>query len=1178
MYLKRLEIQGFKSFLEKTNLEFESGLTAVIGPNGSGKSNISDAIRWCLGEQSIKSLRGSKSEDIIFAGTENRKSVAFAEVSLIFNNEDNSLPIEFQEVVITRKLYRTGESGYFINKSPCRLKDILELFMDTGIGKDGYSSIGQGKIDEILSNKPEDRRNIFEEAAGITKYRVRKAESEKKLDLTKQNLIRINDIISEIELKLEPLKIQSEKAREFLVLNEKLKKIDIGIFLYKIEINKEKLKEVLQNKNVFEYTKKNEETSIEENQIKREALKNKINELILENEKIQEELLEYQNEIEKSNSKIEIGNQKIANNQKNEKRLLEENQSLLKSLEELEKEKNNKEQKKSELLKNKAGFEAKLREKEEELQRESSKLSEKELGIESKKLENDNFNEKKYENLNLLSEKNAILESLLEREKLIKKEKDTLIVEQDQTSIERNEIKNKIEELEQIKKSNSGLIKNLNNEMNLYNDNINKIQKNIDDQVAEEKNVESKLRFLKEMEAEKEGYQKSVKEIIKKFENDNGYCGVVANLISTDDKYKIAIEILLSGNIQNIVVKQEQDAKKMIEHLKLNNLGRASFLPVSTIKGNKNTNYKTIDGVFGIASELIEFKEEYRGIFENLLGRSVIVDNMETAIKFSKINSNFKIVTLDGDIIMPFGQMTGGSLTKKTNNILGRADEIKKLEIRLKELVEKNKLAIENKENYIKENLRKIEEFENIKLEEQKNDISIVSYNEKKLALDNVYNKILAQKEKIDIELKDINKNKIGIQEFKVKVQEEISVIEEKIKENNREISKYLDSQKEDKSIIEVLNNEVIDLRISVSSFDESDISINEIMERITNEINDKNLMIDKNKSQIQLWNEENKKILVQNSELQENIEKIKENQENNSIKLEEQKENRIKESENLEKIELEIEERNKTLQDLSEKIIRFELKETQINEENEIIINSLWDNYQLTPHGEKSEYELVDNIETSQKQLNEFKNKIRALGSINIDSIEEYKETSERYNLMTEQRIDLEYSMTQIYSAINEMTEKMKKQFKEKFEIINKNFSETFKELFGGGSAEIVLEDEKNVLESGIDIKVQPKGKKIQNMMLLSGGERALTAIAILFAILKMNPAPFCILDEIEAALDDVNVFRFADYLKKLNKLTQFLVITHRKGTMEAASTVYGVTMEENGVSKLLSIKLKEQ
>ena len=1182
MYLKRLEMQGFKSFADKTVLEFMPGITSVIGPNGSGKSNISDAIRWVLGEQSMKSLRGSKSEDIIFAGTQNRKSLGFAEASLVFDNTDGKLPVEYTEVTVTRKIYRSGESGYYINKTPCRLKDVLELFMDTGIGKDGYSIIGQGKIDEILSNKSEDRRHIFEEAAGIVKYRVRKVESEKKLEHTKLNLLRINDILSEIESNIEPLRIQSEKARKFLDLREELKSIEVGLFLYNIESYKEKLQKVIEDNEILK--SQNEEASNKMQEISdlKEKLKQEIDNITNNIENMQNLGFESEKEKERLNSEINISKERITNNKENDNRYNAEIEEIKLRIKDLEEEKKAKLDKKNNLFTNKEKFKKELEEKEKELEEANKKLSSKELEIEEKKKIVSDNTDAKYEKQANISTIEANLENIEKRKKQIATEIDFNISELDSTRLTKEEIAKVFYEIEDKKNKATKSLNEISSKseeterkIKEYDDTINKLS-------SEYRIKESRLKFLKETEREKEGYIRSVKNLLLDCEKDNslkkGLHGVLASILKTPKEYETAIEMTLGAALQNVVTETEQDAKKLVEHLRKNNLGRASFLPISTVKGKKLEKYnsKNINGIQGIASDLVEYNKKYEQIVLSFLGRTVIVDDMDTAISLAKQNNySFRIVTLKGDLINPSGAITGGSVAQKTVNILGRAREIEDLEKELKKINSKIEKIQQEKEEYLNDSESVLEEINSLEKSLQEIDIVYAADKQKLIAVEENIDRIQKRLEKLKAEKTELEKQKE--EEIKNKEQEEADIkrISEENIELNAIIEQFANLNKDNQTYIDDLNMDVTNLKISVSSFDESESSIDEMVERINLDIENNNSSIEskiKQKENIKLDNE-----TLENNikELLEKINEIDEKVNNSGNQVNELKAQRIEKNNSLSKAEKDYESQFEVIEGLKEQIVKIDVKKSKLEQDIEDVVNKLWEEYELTPNN-VGEYQKPENVQSTTKQVNKLRSQIKELGSINVDSIEEYNTTKQRYDFMCEQRLDLEDGIAKLKKVIQDMTSTMKTQFAKQFEIINKNFGEVFKELFGGGKAELILTDPENILECGIDIHVQPPGKKLQNMTLLSGGEKAFTAIALLFAILKINPSPFCVLDEIEAALDDVNVFRYADYLKKFTNNTQFLVITHRKGTMEAADTVYGITMEENGISKLLSMKLK--
>ena len=783
MYLKRLELQGFKSFADKTILELMPGITTVIGPNGSGKSNISDAIRWVLGEQSMKSLRGTKSLDIIFAGTQNRKSLGFAEASLVFDNSDGALPIEYTEVTVTRKIYRSGETGYYINKVPCRLKDVLELFMDTGIGKDGYSIIGQGKIDEILSNKSEDRRHIFEEAAGIVKYRTRKQESEKKLEHTKLNLLRINDILTEIEGNLEPLQMQADKAKKYLNLKEELKNIEIGLFVYNIEKYKQDLEKVVQDIEIMQSQCNDEEGRLERVKILKEELKSSIDEITETIENMSNIGFESQKQIEQLNSDINVAKTRIANNNENNDRYLKEIEEQNAKIQELKDEIEQKEAKKDNLKQNKEKFEKELNEKQAELDKLTEKLSSKELEIEGYKHTVEENTDKKYELQSEINAQNINYQNFEKRQAQIKQEMQSTISELDGTRLNKEDIAKQFNEIENKKNKAQNSLNEVAKQREEANQKIKSFESNINILSSEMRIKESRLKFLIETEKEKEGYIKSVKSLLKDCENikelGKGMNGVLANIIEVPDELQTAIEMCLGASLQNIVTETETDAKRLVEHLRKNNLGRASFLPISSVRGKKLDKIKGNEsGVIGIASDLVKYNKKYEQIILNLLGRTVIVDNMDTAIKVAKQNGyTFRIVTTEGDLINPSGAITGGSVAKKTVNILGRGKEIEKLEKEIKNLKQKIEKLENDKQNY-EESIEGILELSaNLEKELQEIDITYATEKQKVISINENIEKLEKRLNRLKEEQANLEKQKEEAVSTKGDLQVEINKI-----------------------------------------------------------------------------------------------------------------------------------------------------------------------------------------------------------------------------------------------------------------------------------------------------------------------------------------------------------------------------------------------------------------
>lgn len=958
----------------------------------------------------------------------------------------------------------------------------------------------------------------------------------------------------------------------------------MGLFLDNIDKYKQKIGEIIKDEEIIILQTKDEENKLEESLKEKNLLKTELENLILEIENIQNIGFESSSKIEKCRSDISIANEKITNNKESFDRYLKEIEEVEIKIKELEEEKVLRLDKKTKMFANLERFTNELKQKEEEFNSLNLKLSDEELKIESKKQELENLENEKLEKKSDVNLLNANYEHLNKQETDLKDEVQNNISELDASRIskeeiskifykidnERNEILSKIENISKEKKASELKLKE-------FDDNINK-------QLEEFRIKESRKKFLIETEKEKEGYGKAVKTLLIDCEKNDvlgkGVCGTLASLISVPKEYETAIEMCLGASLQNIVTQKEEDAKKLVEYLKKNALGRASFLPISAVKGKRlDVNVKKYSGAIGMASDLVEFDKKYEQIILNLLGRTLIVDNMDTAITISKQNAySFKIVTLGGDVVNPSGLISGGSVAQKTTSILGRSREIEKLKDELVDLAKKNEQLKLDKENYLNSVKEILEQNDNLQNLLKEIDITYATEKQKLVSIEENVEKHNLKLKKLREELENVGKQKEEVLTNKESNNSKIISLEKTIEELNLSITEFTNKNKDSQEYINNLNLDITNLKISISSFDESGASIDEFIERIEQDIlSSKKMIEDKTVLRINLQNET--QTLEQSiNAIDEEIKKIEEEVKNSGDKTIELKNKRVDKNKQLDVMEIQITQNYKIIEDLKEQIAKMDVRKTKIEGDLEQTINKMWEEYELTPNNAQDLYKRPENITAATKQVNSLKEEIKSLGSINIDAIEEYKNTKERYDFMIEQKVDLENSEAKLRSVIAEMTNIMKEQFSKQFKLINKNFGEVFSELFGGGRAEVKISDEDNILESGIEIEAEPPGKKLQNMMLLSGGEKALTAIALLFAILKLNPAPFCVLDEIEAALDDVNVYRFAAYLKKFAKDIQFLIITHRKGTMEAADTVYGITMQENGISKLLSMKLKEE
>lgn len=1188
MYLKRLEMQGFKSFAEKIKLDFNCGITAVVGPNGSGKSNIADAIRWVLGEQSVKTLRGSKMEDVIFAGTEHRKPLGFAEVTIVLDNSDSTLPIDYEEVAITRRVYRSGESEYLINKTNCRLKDITELLLDTGIGRDGYSVIGQGRIDEILSTRSEDRRQIFEEASGIMKYKVRKHDAEKKLELTRQNLERINDIIAELESQLEPLREQSEKARRFLDLREELKVLEVNVYLDsmkkfrdRLEVLDKQLKTVQdqindENNKLDEITRSNKE--------KTDLLKSMDERL----EEAKQLFYEMEGNLERCSSEIKLNQEKIANLMQNIERLDTEKAELREKIEVLETEEAGKKDRLKYLERQLEEYSAKLAGYEKQMEELLKTLDEEERSIELLKSEimdkMDIQSDKKLQISNLRSH----IENMQKRQRSIDTEVYQNVVEKDREKMKKEELTESIRNAEQHIKGHKEKLSGLFREREETDKMLSELRMKQAKINSDIQSKSSRVRTLREMEQKLEGYNRSVREVLQACHASpqfgRGIHGALAQLIEVDRKYETAIEISLGGALQNIVTQTEEDAKKAIEFLKKNKLGRATFLPISSVEGRGFDNQtmariKQCEGFCGVASELVSHDSVYTGIIRNLLGKVVVIDNLDNGIKMArKFRYSFRIVTLDGDLLNTGGAMSGGSLENRGTGILTRNREISELDEELKSL-RQQETGVSKDIKQLTEDISRIDsDISSIENEIKNNELVKIRDESHLAQTDENLEKLTARMEMLRQEKEQLEREIKETGNELTKYELELLQIEEEISEAKKTVAEFQEKHKEDQAARDALHTDITDYKISVNSIKESIAGVNESSDRIHTEKENMVMSITKKESEQERFREEIKKLEEQIEGLNARIKKHSEERSGRSFEIDRLTEERKILEEDIYDIVNKINDTNKTILLLQEEYSRTEVRKTRLEAEMEALQDRIWNEYELTYSSAMELKKDVGSLTSAQRRINEIKNMIKELGPINVAAIDDYIKTKDRYEFMTNQRNDMEQAREKLLRVIAEMTSIMKKQFLEQFKLINKNFNDVFRELFNGGRASLTLVDEENVLESGIEIEAQPPGKKLQNMMLLSGGERAFTAIALLFAILRLKPSPFCVLDEIEAALDEANVYRFVEYLKNYSCNTQFIVVTHRKGTMEGSDMLYGVTMQEHGVSKIISMKMGEK
>lgn len=1185
MYLKSLEIQGFKSFAEKIVLNFAPGLTSVVGPNGSGKSNIADAVRWVLGEQSAKTLRGSRMEDVIFSGTQHRKPVGFASVSLVIDNSDRALPLDFSEVTITRRMYRSGESEYAINKTPCRLKDITELFMNTGIGREGYSIIGQGRIDEILSSRSDERRLVFEEAAGITKYKARKKEAERKLENTRQNLLRINDIIAELEAQLGPLAEQAEKARKFIDLSNELKGIEVSLFLDTIDRLQGKIAEVETQAAEIKAQIDEENRKIESIRSKNRSKNEHLERLKNEAERIRQTVHALESAIEKNESDIRIYEEKIRSLLSSNESYGEDIRSIRERIEALRLDAERKEKRLHQLTADSQKYSRLLSEAEEQLARILAQLDESERIIEEAKQsimdKQDQLSDSRIRANNLKNdlENYRQLKSRLSgdiRQAVLEKDRESMQKEELEASLRKTResiasVKNEVETLEARRNETAKRLESLRRERDVASRDLH--------------GLESRRKVLLDMEASMEGYSNSVRAVIKECRENAGFgrgiYGALAQLISVREQFETAIEVCLGGALQNIVTEDEYAAKKAIEFLKRNNLGRATFLPVSSVKPRTLepevlAQVSGMAGFEGVASDMVSCDQRFRDIILNLLGRTVIVDNMDSAIRMARhFGYSFRIVTRDGEVLNAGGSITGGSQSSRMSSLISRQRVIKELEEgiiearRHQEKLDVEIAASEQEGRQIAEQLessrKTLSDLELVRMRDE-SQASRIAENIRRLA---------ARIEMLRQQEAEIGENILKIEEEIRQEDENTRRIEEEIQSLKEIIRSQQVRNRDEQEKRDLLHADINDYKVSLNSINESIQYVREQLAQVKEEESAATGSLEKREADRKRNLERIEELKTSIASVQEKIRGMKEEKTGMELKSESVAEEiRVLEEELAGMLDA-VTGHNNTIMALQDGLGKLEARKAKMEAELETIQNRLWDEYELTYGNALHLRQEITNTRAAQSRIAELKSIIRELGPVNVAAIEDYARTKERYAFMVNQRDDLVKSEDKLNHIIQDITRVMKKQFLEQFALINQNFNIVFRELFEGGHAEVRLADEENVLESDIEIIVQPPGKKLQNMLLLSGGERAMVAIALIFAILRMRPAPFYILDEIEASLDEANVYKFADYLKRYSDKAQFIVITHRKGTMEAADTLYGVTMQEHGVSKVVSLKL---
>jgi chromosome segregation protein len=1181
MFLKRLDIVGFKSFAEKISIDFVEGVTAVVGPNGSGKSNITDAIRWVLGEQSAKSLRGAKMEDVIFAGSDTRKPLNMAEVTLTLENEDQFLPIDYHEISVTRRVYRSGDSEFFINKQPCRLKDIIDLFMDSGLGKEAFSIISQGKVEEILSNKAEERRSIFEEAAGVLKYKTRKRKAEIKLIETQENLNRVMDILHEIEGQLEPLKIQASIARDYIEKKEELQKMDVAVTVYEIEELHQKweqLKQFFEEHQSLELSLSN---NIQDRESKMEEFRSKIHVIDEDLHAIQQRLLLASEELEKLEGRKEVLKERkknAAQNKQQLEQLIAEYQQKSVELAQLK-------EREHQLLKI---YETEVVEMKEALQEKQALFATYSENLEGKleQLKSDYFE--------LLNEQTSARneQTFLEQQIAQNEERQQRLGASNQKFLQERQ------ELTERKEKLASELAACTTELETFVHSLRQKQQQLETLREQYRKKESMLyqayqyvqqaksrkEMLEEMQEDYAGYFQGVKEVLKaRGEKLQGIEGAVAELIHVPKEYEMAIEIALGAATQHIVVKDEQSARSAIQFLKRHSYGRATFLPLSTIREKHVPSshlqlMKQHEAFVGIASQLISFSPQYQQAIGSLLGTVIIAKDLQGANELAKyVQHRYRFVTLEGDVVNPGGSMTGGAVKQKTNSLLGRQRELENMATKLSEMEEKT-LQLEKQVKELKGQMAELEQdiqlsqsaAEELRTKQQdlKAEVRQVELEEKTL------NDRLSL---YDHEMESFDSDKQRIQGRLKELKSTIESSSLKLRDIEREIEAVTKQKSEQQTSKETIQNELTELKVVLASKQEVLKNQREKFKRLQFELDQtENRLIEVQEDLSLLTTEMNNN---DSGETQLEAAARKKLQEKNELadRLTNRREERVKLQEQVEILDNSTKELRRQHKQVAQALQDEEVKMNRLEVELDNRLERLSAEYQLSFEGAKQTHTLEISIEEARKRMKLIKLAIEELGTVNIGAIDEYDRISERYEFLSSQKDDLEEAKNTLYQVIDEMDEEMKKRFSQTFYSIKEQFGFVFKSLFGGGRADLVLTDPKDLLRTGVDIVAQPPGKKLQNLNLLSGGERSLTAIALLFSILKVRPVPFCVLDEVEAALDEANVQRFAKYLRNFSDETQFIVITHRKGTMEEADVLYGVTMQESGVSKLVSVRMEE-
>lgn len=1181
MFLKRLDIIGFKSFAERIGIDFVPGVTAVVGPNGSGKSNITDAIRWVLGEQSAKSLRGGKMEDIIFSGSDSRGALNFAEVTLTLQNEDQFLPIDYSEVSVTRRVYRTGESEFYINKQPCRLRDIVELFMDSGLGREAFSIISQGKVEQILNSKAEERRTIFEEAAGVLKYKNRKKQAETKLEETKDNLNRVNDIIFELEKQVEPLKEQASIAKEYVEKKESLEQIEVALTVVEIEQLHARWEAL--SKQLDEHVDQEVEmaTTLQVKEAETTAIRERIATIDDTINSLQATLLATSEELEKLEGRKDVLKERKKNSAQNQEQLQTAVSDLIEKIDLLQHQKAELETKSAQLQKDHAILLTLLKENEDKLRLLSGNI---EAELDSLKSDYIELLSKQANGNNELKYVQQQLKQLQTRMSHLSKGNEKYLEERQVINEQKQVVQAKIIENEQ--KIDEQIVRFRHEQQQLHSlqEQYKKQETKLYQAYQILQQAKSRKEILAEMEEDYAGFFQGVKQVLRaKKDQLKGIYGAVAELIQVPKKYETAIEIALGGAMQHIVVQDESHARSAIQYLKQHSYGRATFLPLTVLKERKisTTQLLAIENhpaFIGVADTLVQFDIKFQQVISNLLGTVIVTKDLQGANELAKlVQYRYRLVTLDGNVVHPGGSMTGGALKQKTTSLLSRKVELEQLKEKLVDM-ESQTAQLENEVKKLKasstiqdellESIR--QKGEELRVQEQalKGELREIEMNEKNT------NERLSL---YDIETGQLKEEKDKFLQRSNELLNTLAHYEKEVKQLDEQIALLTSKKNSEHSSREQLVTENNDLKVRLKVMEESLHHHFERIKEFSTEIATNEERLEINRQDLQLLMQEIETSTTGETFLEEEATKKATEKDTTVQLIASKREERLRLHQQMEDIELETKELRRQQKGLVQIIKDEEVKLNRLDVELDNKLAHLREEYLLTFEGAKEQYQLTIPIEEARKQVKLIKIAIDELGVVNLGAIDEYERVSERYEFLLEQQTDLQTAMDTLFQAIDEMDDEMKKRFEETFTDIRFHFESVFQALFGGGRADLILSDPEDLLHTGVDIVAQPPGKKLQNLALLSGGERALTAIALLFSILKVRPVPFCVLDEVEAALDEANVQRFSEYLKQFSSETQFIVITHRKGTMEGADVLYGVTMQESGVSKLVSVRLED-